>query len=89
MASSSRSLAAVAGSRYSEGERTVKVDSEFWGGQKGVTVYAHSIRSWTGAAGSSPISRSDVERIAQNIVAAFAFDGYSAEVKWATPGAPG
>jgi hypothetical protein len=30
-----------------------------------------------------------VERIVRNIVAAFAFDGYSTEVNWAVPREPG
>ncbi len=77
------------GLRYSEGARRIEVDSEFWGGEKGVTVFAHSIRSWRGPEGVSIVSRSDAERVARNIVAAFAYDGYLAEVTWAGPGGPG
>jgi hypothetical protein len=77
------------GLRYLEGARTIEVDSEFWGGERGVTIYAHSIRSWTGAVGTGPVSPAEVERIARNIVDAFAFDGYSADINWAIPGGLG
>ena len=72
------------GLRYSEGARSVEVDSEFLAG-KGVAIYPESIRSWTDSTGSTPVSKPEVERITRNIVAAFASDGYSAEVIWARP----
>jgi hypothetical protein len=78
------------GLRYSEGERAVEVDSEFWGGKpRGVTIFAGSIKTWSGSGGPMPVSRLEAERILQNIVAAFAFDGYSAEVTWVYAGEPG
>jgi hypothetical protein len=74
------------GLRYSEGRRTVDVDSEFWAGERGVTIFAHSVRSWTGGEGVAAVSQPEVERIVRNIVAALGFDGYSTEVNWAVPG---
>ena len=76
------------GLRYSEGARSVDVDSEFLA-EKGVAIYPDSIRSWTDSTGTTPVPTPEVERITRNIVAAFAFDGYSAEVIWARPGESG
>jgi hypothetical protein len=70
------------GLRYSEGERTIEVDSEFWGGERGLTVYADSIQTWVAPSGLTPVGVVDVKRIAQNIVEAFKFDGYRAEIRW-------
>jgi hypothetical protein len=77
------------GLRYSEGRRTIEVDSEAWGGERGMTIFAHSVRSWTDAEGATAVSGPDVERVVRNIVAALSFDGYSAEVNWTVPGEPG
>jgi len=74
---------------YSEGRRTIEVASEFWGAERGLTIFAHSVRSWTSADGVRPVEQPDVERIVRNIVAALSFDGYAAEVNWALPGAAG
>ena len=77
------------GLRYSEGHRTIEVDSELWGADRGMTIFAHSVRSWTSAEGATVVSQPDVERIVRNIVAAVSFGGYSAEVNWTVPGEPG
>lgn len=77
------------GLRYSEGRRTIEVDSEVWGAERGLTIFAHSVRSWTSAEGATAVAQPDVERIVRNIVAALSFDGYSAEVNWAVPGQTG
>jgi len=76
------------GLRYSEGDRSVEVDSEFLA-DKGVAIYPDSIRAWTDSTGRSPVSEPEVERITRNIVAALAFDGYSAEVIRARREEPG
>jgi hypothetical protein len=73
------------GLRYSEGHRTIDVDAQSWGGERGLTIFAHSVRSWTGPEGATAVSQPDVERVVRNIVAALSFDGYSAEVNWAVP----
>lgn len=74
---------------YSEGHRTIEVASEFWGAERGLTIFAHSVRSWTSPEGMTAVEQPDVERIVRNIVAALSFDGYAAEVNWAIPGQSG
>jgi hypothetical protein len=65
------------GLRYSEGSRSVKVDSEVVMGPAGLALYKSSIRAW---ADGGDIDEPERARIVENIRRAFAFKGYDITV---------
>jgi hypothetical protein len=68
------------GVRYTEGDRSVEINSEFSGGVRGVILYKSSIVAWEGPVGTVAVGEEDRDRIIKNVCRAFEFDGYASEV---------
>ena len=72
-------LCGRAGIEYSEGGRTLKVDSEFLvEGEFDLVIYTSSIRRWDSPDSLEDLSPSEVERIKQNIATALK----SSKITW-------
>ena len=67
------------GLRYTEGDRSVEVDSEFLA-DRGIMLYKRSILIWESPIGNVAVSEEERDRIIRNVCRAFKFDGYTAEV---------
>lgn len=68
------------GLRYSEGERSVWIDSEVLASPNGIVLAKGSIRFWEGQ-DPGEISEQDRDRIAANIKRAFDARGYELQVQ--------
>jgi hypothetical protein len=68
------------GLKYTEGEKSLTVDSEVLMGPSGMVVYKSSIRQWDPPHSNQAIDKATRERIIDNIRAAFHFKGYEIEV---------
>jgi hypothetical protein len=64
---------------YTEGENTVRIDSEVLAGPSGLVIYTDSIRAWSGP-GRALLGQFERERIIANVKAAFEFRGYDIEI---------
>jgi hypothetical protein len=67
------------GMRYTEGGRSVRIDSEVLHKPGAIALFKDSIKEWEGD--NAPMSEDDRDRIAQNIKRAFEFCGYELEVQ--------
>jgi hypothetical protein len=68
------------GLRYSEGERSVWIDSEVLAKPRAITMSKKTIRFWEGPE-PGEVSAEDRERIANNIKRAFEACGYELQVQ--------
>lgn len=68
------------GVRYTEGDRSLEINSEFSGGIRGVILYKNSIVAWESPIGRTAVSDDERDRIVKNVCRAFEFDGYASEV---------
>jgi hypothetical protein len=68
------------GLKYTEGDKSLTVDSEVLMGSSGMVVYKSSIRRWDPPHSGQAIDKSTKERITNNIRAAFRFKGYEIEI---------
>lgn len=68
------------GLKYTEGERSLIVDSEVLMGPSGMVVYKSSIRRWDPPHSAQVIDKAAKEQIINNIREAFRFKGYEIEV---------
>jgi hypothetical protein len=67
------------GLRYTEGHRSVWIDSEVLGRPGAMALFKDSIKTWDGSA-SEQVNDTDRDRIAGNIRRAFESCGYELEV---------
>ncbi len=67
------------GLRYTEGDRSVWIDSEVLARPRAMALFKDSIKTWDGA-GSEQVNDTDRDRIAGNIRRAFESCGYELEV---------
>jgi hypothetical protein len=65
---------------YSEGERTLKVDSEVLAGPAGLVIYSDSITRWASPHDQETLDASRRKIIIENIQRAFRFRGLEIEV---------
>lgn len=65
---------------YTEGQKSMQIDSEVLAGPSGLVVYTNSITAWAPPNHVVPIGDLDRERIVENIRAAFKFRGYDIEI---------
>ena len=65
---------------YSEGGKTLKVDSEVLAGPAGLVIYMDSITRWTPPNDGELVDTSKRQAIAENIRRAFRFRGLEIEV---------
>jgi hypothetical protein len=68
------------GVRYTEGDQSVEINSEFSGGTRCVILYRNSIVAWASPVGQVAVSEEERSRILRNVRRAFESDGYSSEV---------
>lgn len=68
------------GMRYSEGDRSIFVDSEVMNEPNSMLAYAGSIKKWDAPHEADPVNHSDRQRIVQNIKRAFESVGYKLTV---------
>jgi len=68
------------GVRYSEGGRTLRVDSEVLAGPAGLVIYTASITQWNPPHESEAVDESKRQVIVDNIRRAFRFRGLEIEV---------
>src|SRR5579859_7705536 len=68
------------GMRYTEGGRSVRIDSEVLGRPRAIVMFEESIKAWEGE-GAQPLSVADRDRIIGNIKRAFESCGYELEVQ--------
>ena len=68
------------GMRYTEGGRSVWIDSEVLATPRTMVMYKESMKVWEGE-GAGPLSAADRDRIADNIKRAFDSCGYELEVQ--------
>jgi Immunity protein 74 len=68
------------GMRYSEGDRTLFVDSEVLAKPGAMALYRSSIKAWDAPHETDAITDDERSRIVENIGRAFAFKGYELEV---------
>lgn len=66
---------------YSEGSKTLQIDSEILSGPSGLVVYTGSIKNWDKPFDKDPLSADDKQRIVRNIKAAFNYRGFDIEVR--------
>jgi hypothetical protein len=67
------------GLRYTEGDRSVWIDSEVGAKPRTMALFKDSMQTWEGE-GAGPVSQADRDRIASNIKRAFEFCGYELQV---------
>jgi hypothetical protein len=65
---------------YTEGRRTVHLDSEVINGPHGLVLYTSSIRQWDPPNSGESINAAERDRIVQNIRAAFRFRAIEIDV---------
>jgi hypothetical protein len=68
------------GMQYTEGNRSVRIDSEVLGKPGAIALFKDSIQEWEGDH-TERVSEDDRERIAENIKRAFEFCGYELQVQ--------
>ena len=68
------------GLRYTEGDRTLHIDSEMLAGPSGLIVYSGSIKFGAPTPVQEPIDSKERTRIIENIRAAFRFRGFEIQV---------
>jgi hypothetical protein len=68
------------GLRYTEGERSVWIDSEVLAKPGAIALFKDSIKMWEGE-GAGPVSPADRDQIAANIKRAFEFCGYELQIQ--------
>ncbi|HVZ89199.1 MAG TPA: hypothetical protein VHG72_19685 [Polyangia bacterium] len=73
-------LSGRGGVRYTEGDRSVEINSEFSGGLRRVILYTASIVEWESSIGRVAVNEEERDRIIENVCRAFKFDGYASEV---------
>jgi hypothetical protein len=65
---------------YTEGDRSVWIDSEVLAKPGAIALFKDSIKTWEGE-GAGPVCEADRDRIASNIKRAFEFCGYELQVQ--------
>jgi hypothetical protein len=65
---------------YTEGERSLRVDSEILGGPSGLAIYGDSIAHWDPPEDHEPISEEKRAEIVDNIKRAFEFRGIRIQI---------
>jgi hypothetical protein len=73
-------LSARGGLEYSEGDRTVRIGSEFAAGEHTVLLDSISIATWEGPSGSQAVNDEERKKIVENVRRAFKSDGYLIQV---------
>jgi len=68
------------GLRYTEGGRSVWIDSEVLAEPRAMALFKDSIRLWEGE-GAGPVSAADRDRIASNVKRVFEFCGYELQIQ--------
>jgi hypothetical protein len=68
------------GLMYTEGSKSLDVDSEVLAGPSGLVIYADSIRSWNPPHQDEAIDESKRDAIVENIRRAFRFRGLEIEI---------
>jgi len=68
------------GLQYTEGSKTLHVNSEVLAGPSGLGIYKNSIKSWDLPYDNETIDESKRDAIVENIRRAFRFDGYEIAV---------
>ena len=66
------------GLRYSEDNKTMKIDSEVLNGPAALVVFSRSIKAWSSG---DPTDQSQRDRILDNIRRAFQYRGMNIEVR--------
>jgi hypothetical protein len=69
-----------AGLLYTEGSKTLDIDSEILAGPSGLVIYTNSIRSWNPPYDTETIDESKRDAIVDNIRRAFRFQGFEIEI---------
>ena len=68
------------GMRYTEGRRSVWIDSEVLAKPGAIALYQDSIKAWENPDSSAPVNDADRGRIVKNIERAFESCGYELQV---------
>jgi hypothetical protein len=68
------------GLRYTEGPKTLHIESEMLNGPAGLVIYPISIKSWDPPYDNEVIDESKRAAIVDNVRRAFRFEGYEIEV---------
>jgi hypothetical protein len=68
------------GLRYTEGQRSVRIDSEVLAKPRAIALFKDSIRAWEGPGGAEQLNDDDRDRVTSNIKRAFESCGYELEV---------
>ena len=68
------------GLRYTEGDRTMVIDSEILASVAGMSLWQSSIERWEAPNNSVPIDEGERQRVVENIRAAFEAKGYELDV---------
>ncbi len=68
------------GIRYTEGEKSIFIDSEALAKPGAIALYASSIKRWEPPHETDELESSDRDRIIENIRRAFKFKGHTLEV---------
>jgi len=65
---------------YTEGSRSLHIDSEVLAGPSGLVIYTNSIRSWNPPHDNEAIDKSKRDAIVENVRRAFRFRGLEIEI---------
>ena len=70
---------------YTEGPKSLDIDSEVLAGPSGLVLYTDSIRSWNPPHDNETIDKSKRDAIVENVRRAFRFRGLEIEILHRTP----
>jgi hypothetical protein len=68
------------GLRYTEGDRVMRIDSEFLVGPHGMAVFGPSVQAWEPPHEGDAVDDGERARILDNVRRAFKFEGFDIEV---------